>query len=327
MAEGFYHPSQKAIPHVSVDRLCGAMVRVLPRTMLVLDVVDSQADADALARNERQADGSEYWYRFFTKEDIARVHDPEFAMGMVRHEFSRLVNSGATFPASVWLDGGGTGFCIGDRGSVLTNYHLVTADVANFARESGAINSEVLCRGLRAEIASKNSRGDWVWTEAREVWLVSNPPTDRALWSDGQGLLHPREDTAMLRVVPAPAAMFDLSTRVPSVGEAVWMAGFPIRSARSEQSRSALGYSDADSTLRISSGLVTSVDGESYFSSDLDGSMGNSGSPVFDETGRVVGMFSRATGKGPRNAFEYGHVERVHVTIALAAAGLHLHGE
>lgn len=52
--------------------------------------------------------------------------------------------------------------------------------------------------------------------------------------------------------------------------------------------------------------------------------MGNSGSPVLDSFGKVVGMFSRATGDGPRNAFEYGHLVRVHVRSGLAIDGLEL---
>ncbi|WP_322013224.1 hypothetical protein [Paraburkholderia sp. J12] len=35
-------------------------------------------------------------------------------------------------------------------------------------------------------------------------------------------------------------------------------------------------------------------------------------------------MFSRATGDGPRHAFEYGHTWRIHVTTGLAMRGLAL---
>jgi len=43
-----------------------------------------------------------------------------------------------------------------------------------------------------------------------------------------------------------------------------------------------------------------------------------------DATGRVVGMFSRATGNGLRNAVEYGHLTRVGVRSRLAIEGLGL---
>ncbi len=54
--------------------------------------------------------------------------------------------------------------------------------------------------------------------------------------------------------------------------------------------------------------------------------MGNSGSPVLDASGKVIGMFSRATGNGPRNAFEYGHLSRVQVRSKVAIEGLDLAG-
>ena len=88
-----------------------------------------------------------------------------------------------------------------------------------------------------------------------------------------------------------------------------------------------IGYTDADGTLRVSAGQVTATEPPNYFTTDLDGSMGNSGSPVFNADGLVIGMFSRATGDGPRNAFEYGFVRRVHVTSDLAIRGMELHIE
>lgn len=324
MAEGFFHPHQLAIPGLSVDHLCAAMVRILPRTTLVLDIAADPAERAAKTRNESQSDGSEHWYRCFSPEDVAKADDPEFAMAMVRHEFARQVRAGAQFPASVALDGGGSGFAIDAAGHVLTNYHLAIGEIINLQREAGAIGAEVPCRSLRAQIAVPGSHGAWQWRDAESLWLVSNPPKDRALQADETGLLHPREDTALLRVAPAPRAHLRLSDRLAVAHEPVWMAGFPIRSARAPQALALRGYADADGSLRVSHGQVTEVDGEAFFSTDLDGSMGNSGSPVLDAHGAVIGMFTRATGHGARNAFEYGHVQRVHVSARLAMCGLQL---
>ena len=129
---------------------------------------------------------------------------------------------------------------------------------------------------------------------------------------------------ALLRIEPAPLHHLELATRLPTLGEPVWMAGFPLRSARSHATRTRHEYRGADGTLRVSRGRVTSLDGGDYFRMDCDGSMGNSGSPVFSSDGAVLGMFSRAAGDGPRNAFEYGHLERINVTAALATRGLRL---
>jgi S1-C subfamily serine protease len=326
MPEGLFYPEQLAIPTLSLGDLTGAMVRILPKTKLVFDLVDDPSRAGALARNELLPDGTECWYRFFTREDVARVHDPEFAMGMVRHEFSRLVKEGTEFPATTWLDGGGSGFCFDRSGLILTNFHLVTGEVALHRRESGVIGEEVLCRSLRAEVARPDSQGQWQWHPATRLWLVSNPPRERSLSDDGAGLLHPLEDTAVLRIEPSPRNTLSLSDRQVKLGETIFMAGFPLRTARTEASKLAVGYSDADGTLRVSTGVITDIEAPNCFTSDIDGSMGNSGSPAFDRAGNVVGIFSRSTGNGPRNAFEYGQVRRVFVSAGLAISGLELNG-
>ncbi len=324
MAEGFFPPHRLGVPGVSADQLCASMVRILPKTLLVLDIAADADEARTLGRNEAMPDGSETWYRYFTSEDREKVDDPDFAMGMVRHEFSRLVKAGAAFPATTLLDGGGTGFSISPDGYVLSNFHLVVAEVSTNGRDGGVVNSEILCKSVRAQTARRRSDGTWQWQDADAVWLVSNPSFGRALEADETGLLHPREDTALLRVDPPPQAHLSLSERILGVGESVWMAGFPIRSARRPASLQGIGYSDADGTLRVSAGRVNKIDADRYFSADLDGSMGNSGSAVFDANGLVVGMFSRAVGAGQRNATEYGHVDRLQVTARMAIHGLAL---
>jgi S1-C subfamily serine protease len=324
VAEGFFEPSQCPIPGFPPDRLVAALVRVLPRTVLHLDWARDADEARTLARNEAAADGAEHWYRYFLPEDAKRVVDPQFSMGMVRFEFCRHLQAGGALPAEVLLDGGGTGFAIDGAGHILTNYHLVTSEIGNWARTAGALWQEVPCRSLRVQLAVRHESGAWEWRDAKEVYLVSNPPESRAILDLGNNTGELREDVALLRIEPVPPHHLELATRLPTLGESVWMAGFPLRSARSDATKARHEYRDADGTLRVSRGRVTSLDGEDYFRTDCDGSMGNSGSPVFSSDGAVLGMFSRATGDGPRNAFEYGHLERVNVTAALATQGLRL---
>jgi len=326
MSEGLFTPSQIQIPGLEASTLIGAMVRILPRTRLILDIVDTPEQASELARNESAIDGAEVWYRYFTDEDRYRADDPEFRMGMVRWEFSNLVKAGAPFPAETWLDGGGSGFCIDQSGLVLTNYHLVTGEVAYHARESGVVDQEVPCRALRAQIARPTPDGAWSWHEADSVYLVSNPSVAQAISHPGEAPAELRQDVALLRIDPPPMGKLRISTRQLSVGDRIWMAGFPLRTARPPTARARIGYGDADGTLRISTGEVTQAECTDYFTSDIDGSMGNSGSPAIDEAGTVVGMFSRAVGNGPRNAFEYGHTQRVFVSSALAKAALGIAG-
>ncbi len=324
MAEGLFRPDQLQIPGLTPDALCAAMVRVLPRTLLVMDIAATSDDARRQARNASLPDGSACWYRFFTSDDLLSVSDPEFAMGMVRHEFARLVKSGAVFPATVALDGGGSGFALDASGHVLTNHHLVTSEVAHHRRGAGAIHEEVLCKSFRVQVAQRYPGEGWRWRDADSVWLVSNPPADRVFQQVEGSLSQLREDIALLRVEPSPSGYFRPAARAVELGDPLWMAGFPLRSARAQASLERVGYADADGGLRVSSGWVVELDPKGYFTSDIDGSMGSSGSPVFDATGGVVGMFSRASGDGPRNAFEYGHVCRVHVATQLAIERLRL---
>ena len=324
MSEGMFDPSRLTVPQIDKDRLVASMVRIMPKTILVIDIANSSEEAAALARNESLPDGSECWYRYFTPDDVKKIDDSVFAMGMVRHEFAKLVRRNADWPARIELDGGGSGFAISPDGYVLTNYHLVTAEVANHHRENGVETAETLCKSLKAQIARRGSTGEWEWHEAKSVWLVSNPPQARALRKTGENISELREDTALLRIEPSPEAYLALSERITTPGETVWMTGFPLRSARNKQKLNELDYKDADGSLRVSTEKVTAVDGSDYFTTDLDGSMGNSGSPVLDSSGQVVGMFSRAIGDGPRNAFEYGYTERVHVTTKLTTVGLNL---
>lgn len=139
MAEGFFHPAKCPVPGLSTDQLSGALVRVLPRTVLHLDWASSAEEARQRARNESRPDGAECWYRYFTREDSQRIRDPQFHMGMVRPEFARHLRSGGSLPAEMPLDGGGTGFAVTAKGHVLTNYRLVTSEGLVEGTRAGAL--------------------------------------------------------------------------------------------------------------------------------------------------------------------------------------------
>ena len=97
MAEGLFDPGELTLPGIAADTLRAAVVRVLPRTPLHLDLAPDRETAGRLARNELQADGCEHWFRYFTEADIARCDDPQFALAMVNHEFCQVVRSGERF--------------------------------------------------------------------------------------------------------------------------------------------------------------------------------------------------------------------------------------
>lgn len=78
--------------------------------------------------------------------------------------------------------------------------------------------------------------------------------------------------------------------RRPEVGEDVWVFGLPVRSSRPRERRQALGYEDADGTLRVSRGRVTAISGDHNFITDADSFNGYSGGPVLDADGTLLGI-------------------------------------
>lgn len=329
MAEGLFDPADLCPPRVPADTLRAAVVRILPRTPLHLDLVADRDTAFKLARNELQDDGSEHWFRYFTDEDRARCDDPLFALAMVNHEFCQVVKRGGVFPASMLLDGGGTGVAVSAQGHVLTNFHLVTGEIERLGRNGGVLDREEVCRNLRVQWAQADGASGWRWVDAEAVHLVSNPPHADAFreTNDARYRYRLHADVALLRIEPAPSAWMPLSADMPALDAPVWTAGYPLRTARAATARAAHGYRDADGSLRVSRGCVSAIgtdeaDGERFIVTDLDGSAGNSGSPLFDGRGRVIGLFSRALGEGTRNAIEYGHLRRVHVPTAMAIDAL-----
>ncbi len=252
MAEGLFDPADLCPPGVRVDTLRAAVVRILPRTPLHLDIVADRETAHKLARNELQDDGSEHWFRYFTDADRARCDDPLFALGMVNHEFCQVVKRGDAFPASVMLDGGGTGVAVSAQGHVLTNFHLATGEIERLGRNGGVLDCEQACRHLRVQWAQADGAGGWHWVDAEAVHVVSNPPHADAFreTADARYRYRLHADVALLRIEPAPSAWLPLSAQSPLIGAPVWMAGYPLRTARAAAARAAHGYHDADGSLR-----------------------------------------------------------------------------
>ena len=325
MAEGLFELSECSPPGIEAAALRAAVVRLVPQTPLHMDLAPDRAAAQRLARNETRDDGAEHWFRYFTEEDKARCDDPTFALAMVNHEFCQVVRGGGSFPAQVLLEGGGTGCAIDRDGHVLTNYHLATGEIEHLDRQAGVRGREQRCRNLQAWMAVP-AGATWRWQRADAVYLVANPPQGDALRpsADSRYRFRLHADVALLRIEPAPVAWLPLSVAQPRPGDPVWMAGYPLRTARG-----AAAYRDADGSLRISAGRVTAIgtgeeDGERFIVSDVDGAAGNSGSPLFDVQGRVIGVFSRVLEPDPRSLVTYVPMRRIHVPGAWAAAALGL---
>jgi S1-C subfamily serine protease len=62
-----------------------------------------------------------------------------------------------------------------------------------------------------------------------------------------------------------------------------------VRTQRSAERLQAVGYADADGSLRVSYGRVMELPSDHTFVSDSDGFSGNSGSPTLNREGEVLG--------------------------------------
>jgi hypothetical protein len=210
-------------------------------------------------------EGAVLWYVGLTRADLARIAaDPGAALQPALFEIVRGFAGVERFPAQrlLPLQGGAAGFCVAADGRVLTNYHVAREEI-EAARRTGGSSEPIPCRYLRTP-AGPGLR------------LLANPPA--AAWKAGH-------DWALLQLAGAGLRPLPLAERLPEPGEPVWSFGFPMRTARN-----AAEYPDADGSLRVTRGTVTELRGPHLFVADLDGFSGNSGGPVVDRSGAVLGM-------------------------------------
>ncbi len=271
MGEGMYRLGAVETPF-DQDRVAQAIVRVWTPIYFIVTVFEDREHLQAFAvppadrpmssgRKVFLEEGVVLWYVGFTAGEIRGFVD---RLSPMYFEVARAFREPTTLPAQrvVRMEGGAAAFCVGDGDLFLTNYHVAREEIEAQYRTAGAVDP-TLCRYLRAERGS-------------QVVLVCHPSQDG--WKAG-------EDWALLRLRDSGADPLTPTDRRPEIGEPVWSFGFPLRSRRG-----AAAYPDAAGDLRLSRGVVTGLDGEHRFATDLDGFSGSSGGPVLDAGGRVLGV-------------------------------------
>jgi hypothetical protein len=135
--------------------------------------------------------------------------------------------------------------------------------------------------------------GHCVWNlrEVRYAW--SEKPSE--IFTDAQVIsLDKDKDLAFVKIGKQsrqPLTILDKGTTL-TPGTAIATIGHPIIPGKSEDDDDNPYFFQQDETYLFSAGVVSGVTKTDYIS-DLSMSPGNSGGPVFDQEGRIIGVVSR----------------------------------
>lgn len=176
-------------------------------------------------------------------------------------------------------------------GFIVTNYHLVSGAVEfHNATQLGYFGNQKLpIKNIEIEVLDKIVNDEFIYRKAEEIFLVGSFSK-----TDSYGN---KKDLAVLKINEKGLSHLAVVKENPNKFEKIYSVGFSMRTARREDRKKMLGYEDANYDLRISTGLITSVEVNSFLA-DTDGAPGNSGSAAINEHGELVGIYCGSTGNG-----------------------------
>lgn len=308
--EGLYDPNHFLFPSsVDKNKILKSVVKVRPLRTLEYSFFDTDAEADKFSETLIDQNGFETIQYGFTESDRAQCANPEFAQALFTHELCQLIHSKATFPSKANLLGHGNGVLISKDGYIATNFHLISGAVEHLKKTDGYFDeSNFLIKNIEVEYAYGISDLEIKYKKANEVYFAGTYSK-----ADAYGN---RTDLAVLKINEKISGFIPLAKDKVQKSEKIYSVGFSMRTARNEEQKKLFGYEDASYDLRVSSGLVTKLDGENSFLADTDGAPGNSGSAAINEFGELVGIYCGSTGSGivdPNKSFRrYVHSDKLH---------------
>ena len=328
--EGLYAPDRVSLPP-PIDEAIQGVVRASPTVRFQLTLF-AHADSAAAARSAPGArakiptDRGTLWPVLVdTSTTSSLCSSPLTAAQTGIHELCQTLRHSPCeqYPCSrvtAPLAGSATGFFVGRRpdGSALvaTNYHVAREAIERHNRTGGvdSFRTASIEPDLSIAVSQDGSHSSDSYAVTSGGALLSN--ASQAEWQAG-------EDWALAEIpaseVPPSARMLPLRDEPPTVGDTLYALGFPIRTIRDLPDDAP--YENAANDLRVSVGIVVEGDSAARAKSEpsdllstLDAVSGNSGSPVLNRQGHVVGIVRHHThtnGEIDLNVGSYGGLTQI----------------
>jgi hypothetical protein len=282
--EGLFTLEQIELPF-DRERVLKSLVRIRPHIYFVATVFARKEEAEVFRPAHPKtflAEGATLWHVVLTTAELEMIRsNPGLRLKPGLFEIARAFEGVTAFPAQriVRLEGAAVGFFISADGLFLTNYHVMREEIEAAGRTAGSRES-LPCRYTSFEVPIVKKGKIQGWKPLRKVELVGN--LSERDWQAGY-------DAALLRAPMKSPSYLPPAQRSPVLGEEIWSFGFPVRTQRRAECLQAVGYADADGSLRVSYGRVMELPSDHTFVSDSDGFSGNSGSPTLNREGEVLG--------------------------------------
>lgn len=181
----------------------------------------------------------------------------------------------------------GSGFFVGTKGEnpnyIVTNYHVVEHYV-----ESGEGSSE----GFLDCGTTYNGYEEYLYFSSMEIRIYYDDDDYDVAYVDDYGSTD-KVDLALLHIRNATDKRTPLAIEVPTddmVGDTVYAVGYPGNAENVFTSASAYGKSDATVTQGIISKIASSASGVVRIQMDATIQRGNSGGPLVNDMGSVLGV-------------------------------------